>query len=96
LYFCRGIKSKTDKHHVLTDEGYEEGKLDDYKKFSTTVAHVNFINFANARKRKQEIKVGWRFMSYLLRYKHLFQFLSFNIVFLHSDYEFLSLGNCNC
>ncbi|KDR24443.1 WD repeat-containing protein 60 isoform X2 [Zootermopsis nevadensis] len=48
------------KSHVVdarllpTDEGYVEGKADDQKHFSTTVTPLNFINFANARKRKQE------------------------------------------
>jgi len=47
-------------HYVVpADEGYEEGKVDD-KKFSTAVTHLNFINFTNARKRKQEKKVSYR------------------------------------
>ncbi|PNF20002.1 hypothetical protein B7P43_G08647, partial [Cryptotermes secundus] len=45
--------SHTVEHNVPADEGYEEGKMDDNRKFSTPVTHLNFINFANARKRKQ-------------------------------------------
>ena len=43
---------------VAADEGFEEGKTDDNKKFSSTVNQLSFINFANARKKKQEIKVS--------------------------------------
>ncbi|KAJ4431633.1 hypothetical protein ANN_20232, partial [Periplaneta americana] len=54
-------RERTDTHQstsqvLPTDEGFEEGKADDPKKFSTVVTHLNFINFANARKRKQEKK----------------------------------------
>jgi hypothetical protein len=53
LRLIRGIKSRTGGHYVVPiDEGYEEGKVDD-KKFSAAVTHLNFINFTNARKRKQ-------------------------------------------
>jgi hypothetical protein len=56
-------------HYVVpNDEGYEEGKVDD-KKFTTPVKHLNFINFTNARKRKQEKKVSYRYqISFLLCY----------------------------
>ncbi|XP_069694505.1 cytoplasmic dynein 2 intermediate chain 1 [Periplaneta americana] len=54
-------RERTDAHQstsqvLPTDEGFEEGKADNPKKFSTVVTHLNFINFANARKRKQEKK----------------------------------------
>jgi hypothetical protein len=62
-------------HLVPTDEGYEEGKTDDHKKFSTTVTHLNFINFANARKRKQEKMVGYRCLVYILHYNTSHKFL---------------------
>lgn len=58
------------------DEGYEEGKMDDNTKFSTPVTHLNFINFANARKRKQGKKVGYRVPFCLLRYNPLFKIIS--------------------
>lgn len=58
------------------DEGYEEGKMDDNRKFSTAVTHLNFINFANARKRKQGKKVGYRVPFSLLCYNPLFKFIS--------------------
>lgn len=69
LCLIRGIKSRMVGHCVVpTDEGYEEGKVDD-KKFSTAVTHLNFINFTNARKRKQEKKVSYRYqISFLLYY----------------------------
>lgn len=60
LCLIRGTKSHMVGHYVVpADEGYEEGKVDD-KKFSTAVTHLNFINFTNARKRKQEKKVSYR------------------------------------
>lgn len=67
LCLIRGIKSHMVGHYVVpADEGYEEGKVDD-KKFSTAVTHLNFINFTNARKRKQEKKVSYRYqVSFLL------------------------------
>jgi len=68
LCLIRGIKSRTVEHYVVpTDEGYEEGKVDD-KKFSTAVTHLNFINFTNARKRKLEKKVSYRYQISLLLY----------------------------
>lgn len=68
LCLIRGIKSRTAGHYIVpTDEGYEEGKVDD-KKFSTAVTHVNFINFTNARKRKQEKKVSHRYQISLSLY----------------------------
>jgi hypothetical protein len=77
----RKIKSHTVEHHVVpSDEGYEEGKMDD-KKFSTAVTHLNFINFTNARKRKQEKKVGYRFLIYFLLYNPVFKFVSVYTVF---------------
>jgi hypothetical protein len=63
------MTSHTVEQHVIpTDEGYEEGKMDDNRKFSPAVMHLNFINFATARKRKQGKKVGCRFLYYLLHY----------------------------
>jgi hypothetical protein len=53
------MKSHAVQHRLVpADEGYEEGKTDDHNKFSAMVTHLNFINFANARKRKQEKLVG--------------------------------------
>jgi hypothetical protein len=40
---------------VPSDEGYEESK-------QSAVTHLNYINFANARKRKQGKNVGCRFL----------------------------------
>jgi hypothetical protein len=65
-----------ERHVVPTDEGYEEGKMDDNRKLSTAVTHLNFINFASARKRKQEKKVGYSILFYLLHYNSLFTFIS--------------------
>jgi hypothetical protein len=71
----RRIKSQTGEHHIVpSDEGYEEGKVDD-KKFPTAVTHLNFINFTNARKRKQEKKVGCGYLIYLLLYNPVFKFV---------------------
>jgi hypothetical protein len=94
LRLIRRITPRTVEHHVPADEGYEEGKVDD-KKFSTAVTHLNFINFTNARKRKQEKKVSFIFLIYLLQYNPLFKLCS---VFLCSftEPESLLTGNCNC
>jgi hypothetical protein len=77
-------------HAVPPDEGYEEGKMDDNRKFSTAVTHLNFINFANARKRKQGKKVGYRVMFYLLHCSPLCYY------FPLQKLNFSCTGNCYC
>ncbi|KAJ9586214.1 hypothetical protein L9F63_020123 [Diploptera punctata] len=57
LHAQRNSKTHVENLPVPADEGYEEGKTDENKKFSSPVTHLSFINFANARKRKQEKKV---------------------------------------
>lgn len=76
LCLIRKTTSHTVEHNVPADEGYEEGKMDDNRKFSTPVTHLNFINFANARQRKQGKKVGYRVPFCLLCYNPLFKIIS--------------------
>jgi hypothetical protein len=41
------MTSHTVEQHVIpTDEVYEGGKMDNNRKFSSAVMHLNFINFA--------------------------------------------------